>query len=320
MLSINQILDSLHVVRLELRVPFRGVSFREVAIFKGPRGYAEFSPFLEYGSDEAWRWLASAIEAGFSDLPVLQSPIEVPINATLPALNRSEEIEEILALYPGAKTVKIKATNNLEENLHRISVVREMNSSIKIRIDVNGSWYVDEAVTQLQAISNLVEIEYVEQPVSTIEELIELKRRISIPVAVDELIRKARDPLDLDLKGVADYIILKVAPLGGINKCLEISRRYELPVVVSSALESAVGISYGAQLAKALASYERDSGLATGVLFLNDLAQHKIHQGNLTISIEQPSNLLNYAVAENRRKWWENRIREVFQKFLEMSQ
>jgi O-succinylbenzoate synthase len=320
MLAINEILDSLHIVKLELKVPFRGVNFREVAIFKGPRGFAEFSPFLEYEADEAWRWLSCAIEAGFSDLPTLQSAIEVPINATLPALNDRDEISQVLALYPGAKTVKIKVTNNLGENLDRISLVKEINPEIKIRIDVNGSWKVDEAITQLREISDLAEIEYVEQPVATREELVELKRKISTPIAVDELLRKAKDPLTLDLVGVADFIILKVAPLGGIRKSLQIANRYELPVVVSSALESAVGISYGAQLAKALPDYRRDSGLATGALFQSDLVHHQIHQGKITISMDQPSNLLNFAVDESRRKWWENRIHVVFQKYLEMSQ
>lgn len=319
MLAINEILNSLHIVKLELKVPFRGVNFREVAIFKGPRGFAEFSPFLEYEADEAWRWLACAIEAGFSDLPVPKDSFEVPINATLPALNDRNEIAQILALYPGAKTVKIKVTNSLAENLQRISLVKEAYPDMKIRIDVNGSWNVDEAITHLRAISEIADIEYVEQPVTTREELLELKGKISTPIAVDELIRKARDPLNLDLTGVADFIILKVAPLGGIEKSLQIAKRYELPVVVSSALESAVGISYGAQLARALPNYQRDSGLATGVLFQSDLIRYPVDQGKITISADQPSNLLNFAVDENRRKWWENRIHVVFQRYLEMS-
>ncbi len=311
--EIDEILSSLRVVRLPLVTEFRGIKEREVALFEGPYGWGEFSPFLEYDAIESSRWLAAGIEAAFEE-PLNKKRDFVTINATLPAVQDLNEIETILDRYPGAKTVKMKMTKDLKANVERIERVREIEPEIQIRLDVNGAWSVAEAVNFLEPLKN--EIEYVEQPCESVEELRELKSKIEIKVAVDEVIRKSKDPFSIDLRGAADLIILKSSPLGGNRRALAIADHFGLPYVVSSALESAVGVSQGLELAAAEKSYSRPSGLATGALFARDVGLHPIKDGAMEVKRISPSSLDTLAVEEDRFRWWENRLRECHEVLL----
>jgi len=311
--DLSEILATLHVLRLPMRTKFRGIESREVALFEGPFGWGEFSPFLEYDAVESSRWLQAGIEAAFQPkVPTLRS--KVAINARLPAVDSEVEIERILSWYPGAKTVKIKVTENHSRNVARIEQVRRLFPSMAVRLDLNGAMSVNEAVTFLEPLAE--SIEYVEQPCESIEELRELKKRIDIKVAADEVVRKSENPLTLDLAGAADLIILKSSPLGGIRSAMTIAEHFSLPVVVSSALESAVGISQGIRLAAALKEEPAASGLATGVLFTDDVARHEIEDGTIEVknlSTIDRSALDSLAVERERFSWWQDRLRESYE-------
>jgi O-succinylbenzoate synthase len=310
---LNEILASLQVLSLPTRTNFRSVTKREVALFKGPNGWGEFSPFLEYESAEAAYWLASGIEAAFDD-PIKLQREEIEINATLPAVDSKLDIAEILSWYPGAKIVKIKVGGDLELDIARIKNTLAINPNYLIRLDVNGGWSVSEAENAVSRIIDEVgidSIQYIEQPVSTLEELRQLK--LPIPIVGDEVIRKAPDPFAIDLNGAVDIVMLKVAPLGGIKRAMQIAAHHKLPVVVSSALESAVGISHGLKLAAALPELNYACGLATGRLLANDVAHLPITKGTMRVSNVSPEGLLNYQAAPERRAWWENRIRDSFE-------
>ena len=298
---LEEILANLQVFSLPTKTNFRGINTREVAIIKGPNGYGEFSPFLEYGVDESIPWLASAIEAAFGEKFNLKLN-EIRVNATMPAVNSRAEAEEILSWYPGCTTVKVKIGNNLDQDLERLSWVSDYQ---KIRIDVNGNWSVKEAKESIKEITNSFDIEYVEQPVASIEELRELE--LDIPVVGDEIIRKAKDPFVIDLRGAVDILMLKVAPLGGIKRSIAIAEKHRLPVVVSSALESAVGISHGLKLASVLEVSE-PAGLATGALLKEDLGIHKIENGKIKLIDIEPAGIEN----TERLIWWQERIRNTF--------
>ena len=311
--DLSEILATLHVLRLPMRTKFRGIESREVALFEGPFGWGEFSPFLEYDAVESSRWLQAGIEAAFQPkVPTLRS--KVAINATLPAVDSEEEIERILSWYPGAKTVKIKVTDDHSRNMARIEHVRRLSPSMAIRLDLNGAMSVNDAVTFLEPLAK--SIDYVEQPCESVEELKELKKRIEIKVAADEVVRKSENPLSLDLTGAADLIILKSSPLGGIRSAMKIAEHFTLPVVVSSALESAVGISQGLHLAAALKDEPAASGLATGVLFTDDVARHEIKDGAIEVknlsSIDRLT-LDSFAVESERLRWWQDRLRESYE-------
>ena len=304
---INSILASLRVVSLATKTDFRSVGFREVALIEGPMGWGEFSPFLEYGYEESVPWLVSAIEAAFVKTPpLLRSEIEV--NATLPAINSPTEIAEILDAFAGTTVIKVKVGGGLQIDLDRIACVRDLRPAAKIRIDVNGLWNVKQATEFLDQVG---EIEYVEQPCSTIEELRELKQRTSTKIVGDEIIRKVRDPFNIDLSDAVDIVMLKVAPLGGIVRAMEIATHHKLPVVVSSALESAVGISHGLKLAGALAHLDFACGLGTGSLLADDVAHLPIINGKIRINDVTPeiSAVNKLAVTNERLNWWKNRIR-----------
>ena len=305
----QQLLDSLRVIALPTKTNFRGINIREVALFKGQYGWAEFSPFLEYEDAEASHWLASAIEAATTPRPHLFRS-SVAVNGTIPATNDKKVVDDLVASYPGVKTYKVKVGDNLSEDIVRLTRIRSLGRKVNIRIDVNGLWSVEQALTNLYAFyENVGPFEYVEQPCATLDELRELKSRIGIPlkIAVDELIRKSSDPFALELQGAADIVMLKVQPLGGIKRAHAIADHHKLPVVVSSALESAVGINYGLILAASFSNMNFDCGLGTGSLLAKDVAQLPIVDGKIEISDFEPQ-LDGLDVAPDRFEWWKNRI------------
>ena len=299
----QQLLETLRVIALPTKTNFRGITVREVALFKGEYGWAEFSPFLEYDDAEAAHWLASAIEAATTPRPQLFRTA-VAVNGTIPALNDANQIKAIVESFPRVKSFKVKVGNNLAEDLARINEIRQLRPDTKIRIDVNGLWNVDQAEQFLNTIGG---IEYVEQPCATIEELRELKKRTSVKIVGDEILRKAGNPFDIDLTGAVDYLMLKVQPLGGIKRAHAIAEHHKLPVVVSSALESAVGIKYGLELAASFNEMNFDCGLGTGSLLAKDVAQLEIVDGKIEITEFEPQ-LDGLDVAPDRYEWWKNRI------------
>jgi O-succinylbenzoate synthase len=286
-----------------MKTKFRGISVREVALIKGSHGWGEFSPFLEYDDAESAPWLASAIEAASAPKPKLYRS-SVAINGTIPALNDPSDLKIVVDSFPGVSTFKVKVGTNLAEDLARIDVIRQLQPQAKIRIDVNGLWSVDQAETFLNAAG---EIEYAEQPCPTIAELRELKSRTSVKIVGDEILRKAADPFKVDLDGAIDYLMLKVQPLGGIKRAHALAEHHNLPVVISSALESAVGINYGLTLAASFEEINFDCGLGTGSLLAADVAHLPIVDGKIEIFEFEPQ-LDGLDVAPDRFEWWKNRI------------
>jgi O-succinylbenzoate synthase len=305
----QQLLDTLRVIALPMKTKFRGISVREVALIKGSYGWGEFSPFLEYDDAESAPWLASAIEAASTPKPELYRS-SVAVNGTIPATNDKKVIDDLITSYSGVETYKVKVGDNLSEDIVRLARIRSLGRKVNIRIDVNGLWSVEQALTNLYAFyENVGPFEYVEQPCATLDELRELKSKIRIPlkIAVDEVIRKSPDPFALDLQGAADIVMLKVQPLGGIKRAHAIAEHHKLPIVVSSALESAVGIKYGLELAASFKEMNFDCGLGTGSLLAADVAHLPIVDGKIEISGFEPQ-LDGLDVALDRFEWWKNRI------------
>ena len=316
-LTLEEALASLRVLALPMRTTFRSLDVRETALFKGENGWGEFAPFVEYSDQESLPWLESAIEAADKALsPALRESI--PINATVPASNDEAEIEQILSWYPGVDTVKIKVGTGIKEDLARIKAVRKYLPKAKIRIDVNGSWSVKEALLNINAIYEVTGdlLEYVEQPVASLDELKQLKEGMSVDVKIagDEVLRKAKDPFAISLDGAIDILMLKVSPLGGIKRAMDLAIHHKLPVVVSSALESAVGISHGLALAARVPNLDYACGLGTSALFNQDVSDIPIISGaikvkNYPIEIVQ---IERHELKGERLEWWRNRISRVW--------
>lgn len=305
----QSLLDTMRVVALPMKTNFRGIKVREVALFKGEYGWGEFSPFLEYDYRESAPWLMCAIEAATKPRPELFRQ-SIKVNGTMPALNNPKDIEGIVNSFPGVNTFKVKVGDNLSEDIARLTKVRALRPQAKLRIDVNGNWSVGEAITNLRAIYEKIgSLEYVEQPCATVEELRELKEKlhVNIPFAGDEVLRKARDPFAFDLTGAVDILMLKVQPLGGIERAHKLAAHHKLPIVVSSALESAVGINYGLILAASLPEVNFDCGLGTGSLLATNIAELQIIDGEIQIGEFEPEFSGN-EVAPERYEWWKNRV------------
>jgi len=305
----QSLLESMRVIALPTKTNFRGINLREVALFHGEYGWGEFSPFLEYDFQECVPWLMSAIEAASQPRPKLLRT-SIRVNGTIPALDDKSEIEKIIESFPGVETFKIKVGDNLQADLVRLARVKSLRPKARLRIDVNGNWTVSQAVTHLRAIfENVGPLEYVEQPCASLEELRELKEKLitKIPIAGDEVVRKAVDPFAINLNGAVDIVMLKVAPLGGISRARRLAEHHKLPVVVSSALESAVGIHYGLTLAATFKDLEFDCGLGTGSLLAADVAHLPIENGAIRITDFEP-HFNGYEVAPDRFNWWKNRV------------
>jgi o-succinylbenzoate synthase len=290
-----------------MRVRFRGLDRREGLLLKGPSGWGEFSPFPGYGPDVAASWLRATREATDGEWP---APIrsEVPVNTTIPAVDPERAHE--MASASGCTTAKVKVGEG--DYVERVEAVRDaLGSSGRIRVDVNGAWTVAEAERHIKEL-NRFELEYVEQPVATLEEMIELRPRVGVPLAADEAIRTAEDPLRAARAGAADIVVLKVQPLGGIKRCLEIADAAGLPCVVSSALETSIGIAAGLALAAALPDLPYACGLGTVPLLDRDVVADPLVPVRGMLSVRRPE-IDEYALArvETDPGPWIRRLEEA---------
>ena len=309
-----ELFSTMRVVALATKTNFRGINTREVALFKGESGWGEFSPFVEYQPSECVPWLLSAIEAASKPWPELHRS-KVKVNGTIPALNAPSDLERIIETFPGVNTFKVKVGENLSEDIARLAKVKSLRPNAKLRIDVNGSWSVATAITNLRAIyENIGAIEYVEQPCQSVEELRELKAKlkVNIPIAGDEVLRKSADPFKVDLSDAVDILALKVQPLGGIARAHKLAQHHKLPIVVSSALESAVGISHGLALAASFGEINFDCGLATGSLLSVNVGSLPIVNGEIEVKRIEP-NFDGLEVSPDRYKWWQDRLMKTWE-------
>ncbi|CAH0207554.1 MULTISPECIES: o-succinylbenzoate synthase [Microbacterium] len=312
------LLGSARVVSLPMHTRFRGVDKREALLVEGPEGWAEFSPFVEYDDLESATWLAAAIDFAWRTQP---EPLRerIGVNATIPAVEAAQ-VAEVLARFAGCRTAKVKVAEpgqTLADDIARVRAVREaMGPEGRIRVDANGLWNVDEAEHAVHAL-NEFDLEYVEQPCATVPELAELRTRVKymgIPVAADESIRKSSDPLAVAREKAADLLVIKAQPLGGITHALQIITAAGLPVVVSSALDTAIGLSQGAALAAALPTLDYDCGLGTASLFLDDVADLRPVDGSIPAArvTPDPDALARLAASDDRRDWWLDRLTRCY--------
>ncbi len=321
--TLGDLLASMRVVAVPMRMPFRGVTTREVALVEGPAGWGEFGPFLEYQPAEAARWLAAAVEASWGSWP---EPVRdaVPVNATVPAVSE-DRVAGVLARFPGCTTAKVKVAErgqSLDDDVARVAATRaHLGPIARVRIDANGAWSVDDAVSALSRLS-VHDLEYAEQPCATVEELRELRialarAGVDVPIAADESIRKADDPVRVRDLEAADIVVVKVSPLGGVARALEIVAECGLPAVVSSALDTSVGISAGIALAAALPTLEHACGLGTVALLDGDVTRAPrvpvggaLRVGRVHVD---PDLLDRYAASRERVQWWHARVADAIE-------
>ncbi|GAB3801798.1 o-succinylbenzoate synthase [Humibacter antri] len=313
---VADVLADARVVALPMVTRFRGITTREALLTQGPRGWTEFSPFVEYGDGEASAWLAAAIDFGWGEdaEPVRES---VRVNATVPAV-AADDVASVLTRFPGCRTAKVKVAEpgqRLADDVTRVAAVREvLGVEGRIRVDANGLWNVDEAEHAIHALAQY-DLEYVEQPCASVEELAEVRRRVKymgIPIAADESVRKASDPLAVARAGAADVLIVKAQPLGGIRAALGVIRLAGLPVAVSSAIDTSVGLAMGAMLAASVPHLDYDCGLGTAALLGADVTREPLTpvDGAIPVRRVDADDLLlsEHAADADRRDWWFARV------------
>lgn len=312
----TELTDQVHVVSLPLHTTFRGLSQRETMLLRGPMGWTEFAPFVEYDDAEAAEWLRATIEYGW-DASLSPGADSVRVNATVPAITGAE-VAALLARFVGCRTAKVKvAAGSLDADVERVAAVRAvLGAEGRIRVDANGGWTIDEAERAIRQLAAF-DLDYVEQPCATVAELAELRARIAdlgVAIAADESVRRAADPVAVARAGAADLLVVKVAPIGGVRRVREVIAEAGLPVVVSSALESSIGLGMGALLASTLDD-QADAGLGTAELFADDVAERGVHDGRISTARlhPNPTALDRLAASPERTEWWLGRLRRCFE-------
>ncbi|HEX3933010.1 MAG TPA: o-succinylbenzoate synthase [Nocardioides sp.] len=312
----------MRVFSIPMTTRFRGITVREGALVEGisssgEPAWGEWSPFTEYSAEVAEPWLRCAEEAAAGDWPAAVRA-SVPVNATVPVV--SPEVAHGLVVRSGCSTAKVKVADPgsiLADDLARVEAVRDaLGPNGRIRVDANGAWSVEQAVAAVALLDAAAGgLEYVEQPCATVEELAALRLRVDVPVAADESIRRAEDPYRVRDLEAADIAVLKVQPLGGVRACLRIAEEIGLPVVVSSALETSLGLAAGVALAAALPTLDHACGLATRALLTGDVATPELVPVNgalpVVVPTVVPALLDAHAASPERMAWWERRLTEV---------
>lgn len=308
----------MRVFSIPMRTRFRGIDLREGVLIEGKAGWGEFSPFLEYDAPTSRPWLDCALEAAHLGWP---APVrsQVPVNVTVPACSPQRAREIVLASV-GCRTAKVKVAEPGQqpgEDEDRLEAVRDaLGADGLIRIDANGGWSVEEAVRRIAVIDLAAGgLEYVEQPVASVEDLAVVRRRVSVPIAADESIRRAADPYRVRDLEAADIAVLKVQPLGGVRACLRLAEDIGLPVVVSSAVESSIGIAAGIAFAAALPELPYACGLATVQLLDSDVVAESLLPVDGFLPVRRPSvdrtALEQVAATPDRVQHWKRRLAEV---------
>lgn len=303
------------VYDIALRVPFRGISRRSGVVFEGPAGWAEWSPFPEYGDEEAAAWLRAALEAARQGYP---EPVRdrVEVNGIVPALAPREAAAR--AVESGCRTVKVKVAapgHSVADDVARVAAVRDALPDARLRVDANGGWDLDTARGALTALRPLG-LEYAEQPCATVQELAALRASgPGVAIAADESIRRAGDPLRVRDAGAADIAVVKVQPLGGVRACLRLAEELGLPVVVSSAVETSVGLRAGVALAAALPELGHACGLETGRLLTGDVVPDPLLPEDGTLPVRDvaadPALLTRHAAGPELTRFWLDRWERV---------
>jgi O-succinylbenzoate synthase len=299
----------LEVFRLPMTTRFRGVTSREGVVVFGDAGVGEFSPFWDYDAVESAVWLRAALEAADEGPPSGVRDV-VPVNCTVPAVD-APAAAAIVRASNRCRTAKVKVAEpgqSLADDIARVAAVRDaLGPNGRLRVDANGAWSVVQAVEALAELAGYG-LEYAEQPVATVEELRDLRMKVDIPLAADESIRRAADPIRVAELDAADVVVLKVQPLGGVRACLALAERVDRPVVVSSALESSVGIAAGVALAAALSDLPYACGLATTAMLARDIVRRPIEvvDGHVAVGVPEVDETAleqQRPDAETERRW-----------------
>lgn len=308
-------MDSVYAIPLHNR--FRGITVREGVLLHGDAGWGDFCPFADYSDVESAPWLAAAVEASEVGWP---EPVRdrIEVNTTVPVVPPERAHELVTA--SGCRTAKVKVADtrsSLVDDCDRVAAVRSaLGPGGAIRVDANTAWDVDAAVKAIRELDRAAGgLEYVEQPCPSIEELASVRRQVNVRIAADESIRRAEDPLKVAVAGAADVAVIKVAPLGGVRRALEVAEACGMPCVVSSAVETSVGLAAGLALAGALPSLEFACGLGTRSLLTGDVTSASLSpvDGYLPVlrTAPEPDLLPSVAAAADVREAWLERLARV---------
>ena len=322
--DLTELLASARVFAVPLIERFRGVTVRDGVFLQGPAGWAEFAPFHDYTDVDCVPWLRAAINTATVPWP---TPVRrrIEINVTIPVVSPERATELVLA--SGCRTAKVKVADpgtSVRQDAARVAAVRAaLGPDGRIRVDANAAWSVGEAVRAIAVLDDAAAgLEYVEQPCRSLPELAEVRAVVRPPIAADESIRRAADPERVALAGAADLAVIKVAPLGGVPAALRVAQAAGLPVVVSSAVDTSVGLAAGLALAGALPELPFACGLGTRSLLTSDVTSTPALEAagflDVPLAAPEPDRWADVKADRPTTDYWFDRLNRVA-RLLDMS-
>jgi len=255
-------------VRVPMAIPIRGIAFRDATLVRGGMGWGESSPLPGYPVSSR-ACAQAAIEAAVLGFP---DPVRsvIPVNALIPEQDPVAAADHARrAVDQGYRTLKLKVGD--DGDAARVEAVRAaVGDDIALRLDANGAWTLDDARDRVQRLARYSP-EYIEEPVHGLEDLARLRMDVTVKIAADESVRSLEDARRLAALGATDVLVLKVQACGGVLRALHWAEDAGVPAVVTSMLETSVGIGAGLALAAALPELPYACGLATAGLLAADV-------------------------------------------------
>ncbi|MET0966496.1 MAG: o-succinylbenzoate synthase [Nakamurella sp.] len=317
LVALPELIATARVFAIPMAERFRGITVREGVLLRGPAGWAEFAPFRDYADAECVPWLQAAVETATAPWPAPVRDV-IEVNTTVPVVDPKRAAALVVAA--GCRTAKVKVADprvDLRADADRVAAVRAaLGPDGRIRVDANAAWTVRQAVSAIEVLDDAAGgLEYVEQPCPSLPELAEVRSLVRPPIAADESIRRASDPAQVALAGAADIAVIKVAPLGGVRAALRIARAAGLPVVVSSAVDTSVGLAAGLALAAALPELPYACGLGTASLLSADVTTDVLQPIHGFIRVPDraptPNRLAAVAADAETKGFWLDRLNRV---------
>ncbi|KUG26567.1 o-succinylbenzoate synthase [hydrocarbon metagenome] len=207
------------------------------------------------------------------DLPASK---EINVNALMGLSDfesSKRRIRQLISL--GYNVIKLKTRDEDFHQLYELLawVVGELNAKLKFRIDPNGSWNMKNTLLRSKKLEYFP-VEYIEQPVKDINDLIKLSYESPIPLATDESLRTLTDAEHLIADSNIKFFVIKPMLFGGVKnifKLIDLADGKNVSIITSSSLESNIGKRH-LVLSSSLVNNNLAQGLGTSEMFSNQPA------------------------------------------------
>lgn len=232
----------------------------------------------------AWDFRSQDAGCPLAALWTPQPAASVPVNATVGEADTAGAVKQAaLAVAAGFATIKLKVGRgaSIGAEVERVAAVREaIGLNVQLRLDANEAWAPEPAITVIRAWAPY-QVELVEQPVAAadVAGLARVRRAVETPIAADESVKGKVAVQALLAAEAVDVLILKPMLAGGPATTLRLAALAAaagVSAIVTSTLETGIGLAAALHAAAALPPPLRACGLATAALLEDDLLEQPL--------------------------------------------